>query len=305
MPFRCKLFRISYLFIPVVYLVSLASLQAQTWGPHMNQPPSPDQSFPVSANYYPFGGYQQPYAPMPGYYPYPAQNQPVQAPLAQNDQRKKPKSKVQSRKANFVKQLLPIIQQENERLLALRHQVLQLLILLNRGYQLKQYDADWLNALGKKYQVKGDLLKESSSRAVLLNKVDIIPASLALAQAANESAWGQSRFTREANNIFGIWTYDSSKGVTPKRREQDKKHLIRKFKHIGESIQFYMHILNSHPAYRKLRKIRQELRDKNSVINGEALASGLEKYSAKGTRYVSLIQKLIRQNDWQQLDRKV
>jgi Bax protein len=153
--------------------------------------------------------------------------------------------------------------------------------------------------------VKGDPLVEAKSRRELLNKVDIIPVSLALAQAANESAWGRSRFSVEANNLFGIWTFDEKKGLKPKERDEDKKHFVRKFKHIDGSIQYYMLTLNSHPAYRKMRSIRQKLRESQSPITGEAMARGLEKYSEKGPEYVELIQNLIQQNGWELLDRNV
>ena len=135
-----------------------------------------------------------------------------------------------------------------------------------------------------------------------MRKIDIIPASLALAQAANESAWGESRFAQEANNLFGIWTYDRAKGLKPKNRENGKTHLVRIFDDIGASVRYYMYNLNSHPAYRELRQIRQQLRASGRAINGYALAAGLEKYSSQGTTYIELIRDLIEQNEWALLD---
>ena len=143
--------------------------------------------------------------------------------------------------------------------------------------------------------MKPDPLTSKAARDELLGKIDIIPSSLALAQAANESAWGQSRFAQEANNLFGIWTYDKDKGLVPRNREQGKKHLVRIFDDVGESVRYYMHTLNSHPAYAGLREIREDLRASGLAIDGHKLAVGLEKYTAKGQQYIDLIQGLIRQ----------
>jgi Bax protein len=295
-----------------VCLLTSASLQAQSWRPDWNYsyyPPVPYQNQMVP-QYYPYTGYIQSYPMRPNYYPYPYQNpaQPNHPSLPEPVKAKKAKNAkpgMGSRKAKFVKKILPIIQQENKRLVKVRYRILNILILLNRGYQLKPQDEEWLHSVAEKYKVKGDPLQEAKSREELLDKVDIIPVSLALAQAANESAWGKSRFSVEANNLFGIWTFDKKKGLKPMERDENKKHLVRKFEHIDESIQYYMLTLNSHPAYQKMRGIRQQLRDSESPITGLAMAKGLEKYSEKGKQYVESIQNLIRQNDWQQLDRNV
>ena len=202
-------------------------------------------------------------------------------------------------KKDFIEALLPHIEKENQRLLSLRYQVADL---------FEQVDNDengasrQLQRLAKQYRVKGNVLTSTSAREELLSKIDIIPSSLALAQAASESAWGKSRFATEANNLFGIWTYDEAKGIKPKHREQGKKHLVRIFDDIGESVRYYMHTLNSHPAYAELRAIRLELRESGREISGLELAAGLEKYSAKGQEYIDLIRNLIRQNRWAQLD---
>ena len=126
--------------------------------------------------------------------------------------------------------------------------------------------------------------------------------SLVLVQVVNESVWGWSRFAQEVNNLFGIWTYDEDKGIKPLNREEGKTHLVRIFDDYGESVSYYMHTLNSHPAYRELREIRQQLRTSGQEIDGHKLAAGLEKYSARGQVYIELIRSLIRQNRWAQLD---
>lgn len=209
---------------------------------------------------------------------------------------------IASKKQAFVAMLLPAIERAN----SLLHQDRQRLSTLNQQLQQKKTltseNRDWLKRLARLYRVDADPLEQQSARDELLIKVDIIPASLTLAQAANESAWGKSRFATEANNLFGIWTYDADKGLTPKQRESGKTHLVRKFDDIDEAVSYYMQMLNNHPAYKKLRELRHELRQQHKPIEGSTLAAGLDKYSAKGEQYVQLIRDLIRQNQWAALD---
>jgi Bax protein len=206
-------------------------------------------------------------------------------------------------KQDFIAQLLPVIKRENRRLLQQRKKLQQLFLHINQQ-PLTSAQQKWLKKIARRYRVKQNLFKSAKARNELLSKVDIIPPSLALAQAANESAWGKSRFATEANNLFGIWTYDASKGIVPQQRSSGKKHLVRKFNHVGDSIVYYIHTLNSHPAYQKLRELRQQLRLQQKPIDGHALASGLEHYSARGNQYIESIRKLIRQNQWAGLDRQ-
>lgn len=205
-------------------------------------------------------------------------------------------------KQQFVNKLLPLIEQQNSHLTALRKQLINVFTHLQRGKSLTDQKISWLKKLSSKYRVEGNPLSSINARKQLLSKVDIIPASLTLAQAANESAWGKSRFATEANNLFGIWTYDEKQGLKPKNRKPGKKHLVRKFNNLEASVTYYMYTLNTNPAYKKLRHIRQQLRDKRQSIIGIELAKGLGKYSAKGGEYIQLIQRLIHQNEWALLD---
>jgi Bax protein len=207
-----------------------------------------------------------------------------------------------AKKRTFITSLLPYIEDENRRLASLRKEVVGLLDRLESNKVIGPAEQRRLKRLAEEYRVKGDPLELDAARAELRRKIDIIPASLALAQAVNESAWGESRFSREAKNLFGIWTYDENKGLKPLRREPGKKHLVRIFDNVGESVRYYMHNLNSHPAYAALRDIRQQLRNTNSDIDGHQLAAGLEKYSARGQVYIALIRDLIDQNEWALLD---
>ncbi|MDJ0741626.1 MAG: glucosaminidase domain-containing protein [Gammaproteobacteria bacterium] len=200
-------------------------------------------------------------------------------------------------KAAFVARLRPLIDAENARLAGLRRSLLQWLGRLDAGQRLTDDQSARVVALATRYRVDGNPLDEHRARDALRDKIDQIPASLALAQAANESAWGKSRFAREGNNLFGIWTFDESKGMVPRGREAGKKHLVRKFDDEAGSVRYYMFTLNSHPAYAELREIRATLRARGLPLDGLALAAGLTAYSAKGEHYVRLIRDLIERLD--------
>jgi Bax protein len=205
-------------------------------------------------------------------------------------------------KERFIEGLIPLVQQENERILTLRDEVSRILRKIDTKKALSDREASRLRTLARRYRVEGDPLQTADAGQELLKRIDTIPVSLAVAQAATESAWGRSRFAREANNLFGIWTYDESKGLVPKQRSEGKTHLVRKFDSRAESVRYYMHNLNSHPAYEALRTLRAEQRRKGERPDGMGLAGGLERYSAKGQDYIDLIRQVIRQNSLALLD---
>ncbi len=202
----------------------------------------------------------------------------------------------EERKARFLELLLPLVEQENGRVLETRKRLLRLLESRQEGGEPSDADSRWLETLARNYRVNGDPGESQDARWELLKKVDAIPTSLALAQAANESAWGGSRFARDGQNLFGIWTYDKTKGIVPKRRNPGKKHLVRRFEDLNESVRYYLHTLNSHPAYKKLRELRDKARQQGEAPEGILLAEGLVKYSAKGLDYVRTIQDMIEDN---------
>jgi Bax protein len=208
----------------------------------------------------------------------------------------------EDKKTRFTEWLLPYILQENQRLMETRQSLWRLISYLDAGYRLEPDTALWLERLAQEYKLDSNPVSDPEARIELLKRVDVIPPSLALAQAAIESAWGQSRFTRIANNLFGIWTFDKNRGVLPKSRESGKKHYVRRFADAGESLRFYMHLLNTQPAYRRLRELRHQQRLRGEALSGPLLAEGLERYSARGKDYVTLIRNMIRQNGWSQWD---
>lgn len=199
------------------------------------------------------------------------------------------------RKRLFIEALLPVVVKENERLLGVRRELVELQSGLARGRTPGAARRAWLRELAADYRIDADA-DTGALIEDLLRRVDAIPAGLAIAQAANESAWGHSRFAREGNNLFGIWTYDEDKGIRPQRRAPGKSHFVRSYDSIRESVRNYMHNLNSHPAYQPLRERRAVLRERNQPLSALQLAAGLAAYSEQGDDYIVLIQSMIRAN---------
>jgi len=133
-------------------------------------------------------------------------------------------------------------------------------------------------------------------------KVDVVPISLALTQAAIESGWGKSRFVREANNIFGHWTWGDV-GIIPENREEGKTHRIRIFKSLQDSVDAYILNLNRHYAYRLFRDARQKARESNEVFDGQEAAKTMIYYSEMREKYVKMLVKVINENNFLLYDR--
>ncbi len=207
---------------------------------------------------------------------------------------------INDKKNDFFAFLLPKIKYANDNILKERRQVFDLKVALPN---LSKDEVSTLNALKDKYEVS--LTNHEDAINALLKRVDIIPASLALAQAANESAWGTSRFAQEGNNLFGQWCYVKGCGIIPKQRHGKQRHEVAKFDGIVDSIESYMRNLNSQAAYEKLRTLRAEAREDEDVITGVNLANGLWSYSIRREAYVHEIQLMIKQNGLQQYNRPV
>jgi len=207
---------------------------------------------------------------------------------------------VQKKKTDFFAFLLPKIKQSNTNILKERNTVLNL---IEKLPQLSKSELSTLAVLKTKYEVELD--SEEEALALLKRRVDIIPASLALAQAANESAWGTSRFARKGNNLFGQWCYVQGCGIIPKQRHGKQRHEVAKFNSILDSIESYMRNLNSQAAYKKLRTLREEAREDEDIITGMLLAKGLWSYSTRREAYIHEIQAMIKQNQLQRYNRSV
>lgn len=203
------------------------------------------------------------------------------------------------RKAIFFRILAPMVAYENRRL---RQQREFLLATFDEYPALPESGpvAARVKLLASRFNVGGDLDRPANRRA-LLRRVDIIPPALVLAQAANESAWGTSRFAREANNLFGMWTWDEEAGLLPRQRKQNATHFVRVFDDLHGAVENYLHTINVAPAYRNLRDLRQEQRARNEEPDALVLAAGLSRYSERGEEYVKEIRAMIRYNNLQEI----
>jgi Bax protein len=196
------------------------------------------------------------------------------------------------KKQVFFQSILPIVLAENAR------------IARQRAFVKAQFagglprpgsaDANRLAQIATHYGVKKDLADTAVQRR-LLRRVDTVPAALVLAQAAKESGWGTSRFAREGNNLFGVWTWDADAGLAP-REAGDADHYVRTFPDLRASVRGYLYIINVGHAYLKLRKLRAAERAAGVKPEAVQLAGALENYSARGMRYVRSIQRMIRNN---------
>ena len=195
------------------------------------------------------------------------------------------------RKEFFIQIILPLIVKENNNIRIDRKTLFRVINKSNNSFAEKQ----WLEKKYKQYGVKsGDL----SSLKV---RMDEIPVSLAIAQAAKETGWGTSRFAQEGNALFGQWTW-SGEGLKPKDADVDKGHKVMKFNVLQASVRAYQRNLNTHRTYREFRKARAELRDLNKPLDSMELSKYLNKYAETGNQYVEVLQKIILQNKLKDFD---
>ena len=200
------------------------------------------------------------------------------------------------RKTLFFKTVLPLVLQANEEILRDRRRLWKLHFRLGLDQKLGPGDRLWLMVISERYGVeRGDI-------ASLLKRVDIIPPSLALAQAAEESGWGTSRFVREGNAVFGQWTFSKTGSLIPARRDEDKLHNVKTFSSLLDSVRAYARNLNTHGAYRQLRRARYGLRLRGAPLDGLLLVENLKNYSQRGQEYVGTIRTLIESNKLRRLD---
>lgn len=204
---------------------------------------------------------------------------------------------VKEKKQAFFDYLLPLIHTSNQNISEER-QLLKKWI--DHPEQLSKNEQQAIEEIQIKYRVVED--DADSQQEKLLRRVRALPPSLVLAQAANESAWGSSRFALEGNNLFGQWCYELGCGLIPGERNHRAKHEVRVFESPYESVSSYMRNLNSHPQYKDLRMIRADLLQQHETVTGTALAEGLVGYSERREEYVAEIQAMIRHNDLESYD---
>ena len=189
------------------------------------------------------------------------------------------------KKETFIKIVLPLIVAENERIIADREK----LIILSEKKFTTDIEKQWLRQKLLEYKVKRGNLKELKVR------MDIIPTSIALAQAAKESGWGTSRFALEGNAIFGQWTW-SGQGIAPLDRDSTKNHKILKFPILRASVKAYQNNLNTHKSYVNFREKREKIRNKKKKISGLELTDTLRNYAQTGSEYTKILNQIIKQN---------
>ncbi len=198
---------------------------------------------------------------------------------------------VKLKKETFIKIVLPLIVAENEKILDDRIKLNK----ITKGKFTTDQEKQWLRQKFLEYKVKGGNLDELKLR------MDIIPTSIALAQAAKESGWGTSRFALEGNAIFGQWTWSGS-GIAPLLRDKSKSHKILRFPILRASVKAYKNNLNTHKSYKKFRESRQALRKKNKRVIGLELTKTLASYAETGSDYIKILEQIIVQNRLQEFE---
>ena len=192
----------------------------------------------------------------------------------------------------FIKIILPLILDENEKIIQDRKKLFKI---LGKNFN-SAGERVWLKRRFKEYKIDdGDLSK-------LKMRMDIVPVSLALAQAANESGWGTSRFALEGNALFGQWTW-SKKGISPKNKDPDKSHKILQFQVLKASVRAYKNNLNTHNAYTEFREARAKLRQDGKQIIGLELTKYIKNYASIGEKYVEIIESIIVRNSLTDFDK--
>ncbi len=202
---------------------------------------------------------------------------------------------VQEKKRAFFSFMRPLIEQENAAIRSDRQFINSLIEKLDRNRTFSSSDIDKLLSLQAAYELPQTEAPDRRALRRLLRRVDTVPVSLALAQAANESAWGTSRFATDANNYFGIWCFSKGCGLVPKRRATGKTHEVASFDTPRQGVRYYLHNINTHQAYTDFRTKRAEQRTEGS-LSGYALANTLLAYSERGPAYVEELRAMIRVN---------
>jgi Bax protein len=212
---------------------------------------------------------------------------------------------VRDKKSRFFSFLLPHIIAGNMEILKHRQELVRLHKSWIFDGRLTDPELKQLESLALYYKVS---LKAGVNEAVfskLKKRVDIIPASMALAQAANESGWGTSRFARQGNNYFGQWCFRKGCGIVPSERDDGGKHEVASFESASHSVKSYFRNINTNRAYKSLRETRAQLRSANKTIKGEVLAEDLQHYSERGEKYIEELQKIIRVNGLSKWDEQL
>ncbi len=198
---------------------------------------------------------------------------------------------VKKRKNLFIQIVLPLIIEENTKIKLDRK---KLFVILNKSNNSKS-DIEWLKKKFKQYGVvKNDL-------STLKIRMDEIPVSLVIAQAAKETGWGTSRFAQKGNALFGQWTWTGN-GIKPAAADSNSTHKVASFKVLKASVKAYQRNINTHSSYKKFRKERAIQRDNDGKLNSLELVKYLDKYAETGIEYTKILSKIIKQNSLTEFD---
>ena len=197
----------------------------------------------------------------------------------------------QKRKEFFIQIVLPLILKENNNIKLDRK---RLFSIINKSNNTK-LEKKWLSKKYKQYGVP------SKDLSILKIRMDEVPVSLAIAQAAKETGWGTSRFAQEGNALFGQWTW-SGQGLKPKDSDKNEGHKVMRFNILQASVRAYQRNLNTHSSYKEFRQVRAKLRDKDLPLDSMILSKYLNEYAETGNQYVEVLQKIIKQNNLKDFD---
>lgn len=199
---------------------------------------------------------------------------------------------IDRRKTLFVQTVLPMVLEANRAIWRDRRRLRQ----IRSRRSLSKEEEAWLADAADRYGTAADDLDG------LLMRIDEVPPSLALAQAALESGWGTSRFARQGNALFGQWSWAPGSGLVPAEREDGATHEVRSFDRLADSVRSYMHSLNTHAAYEQFRTERARFRAATPVVRGAELAPTMLKYSEEREIYVRKLLTVIRANNLERFD---
>ena len=187
---------------------------------------------------------------------------------------------------------MPLILDENEKISNDRNKLFKI---LGKNFNTVG-ERVWLKRRFKEYKI------EDRDLSKLKMRMDIIPVSVAIAQAANESGWGTSRFALEGNALFGQWTW-SKKGISPKKKDPNATHKILQFQILKASVRAYKNNLNTHNAYKEFREERAKIRENGDQLEGLLLTKYLKNYASIGVKYVEILESIIKNNSLMDFDK--
>lgn len=204
---------------------------------------------------------------------------------------------VADRKQAFFDFLTPMINDQNQRVLRRRERLLSIADNFQQRGNFTRQEQRYIERQVQAYRFDDEELSTEEQLQRLLRRVDIVPVALALAQAASESGWGNSRFARTANNFFGQWCYEEGCGVVPNNRNKGARHEVADFNNVRESINSYFRNINTHFAYKELRLKREAIRQSGRTPRSEDLIPTLIQYSERREDYLEDLRQLIRVNN--------